>query len=509
MPGLGDASDAVAGLLRTLLGVAIGLMLCAALLALVRDLVAGTGTPLALLVLVVVQAAIGVALLRAETWPLRRLRILEALAFGSTTAYLAGSGYRALALAASQADTTLALARWNTLLVSCVFLILAYGTLVPNPWRRAAVSIGAMAATPVGVALALRAREVPTGPIRELATSQLAMESLSVLVMAVILAILATYIIGRYFDTAYKTRLETMYSLERRIGSGGMGEVWLAEHHTLARPAAVKLIRAATLGRGTVSDLMLRRFEREAKLTASLRSAHTIEVYDFGVTNDGTFYYAMEHLEGLDLATLVERFGPLPAGRVIYLLRQACASLGEAHHKGMIHRDIKPANLFTCRMGLAHDFVKVLDFGLVKTEAHEDGATDLTIEGTASGTPGYMAPEMALDPGAVDNRADIYALGCVAYLLLTGEPVFEASTPLATLLEHVKSTPVPPSERTELPIPEALEAVILRCLDKDPARRYQSATELRAALAACPLEEPWDEARAAQWWMLHLPEMAA
>jgi len=251
-----------------------------------------------------------------------------------------------------------------------------------------------------------------------------------------------------------------------------------------------------------------RRFEREVQATAALRSPHTVAVYDFGSTNDGSFYYVMELLDGLDMETLVQRFGPQPPDRVIQFLLQACDSLAEAHLNGLIHRDIKPKNLFVCRLGLSYDFVKVLDFGLVKSKAMPEMSRDqLTIEGTTTGTPAYMAPEIALGKSNVDGRADIYSLGCVAYWLLTGQLVFEGSAPLSVLLSHIQETPVPPSQRSELEIPAELERIVLACLEKDPDRRPQSATELMALLAADPLSKLWTPQRAESWWRTYEPSL--
>ena len=296
------------------------------------------------------------------------------------------------------------------------------------------------------------------------------------------------------------------YQLVRPLGEGGMGEVWMARHRMLARPAAIKLIKADALGTDPASaKTMLRRFEREARATAALESYHTIDLHDFGVTEDGAFYYVMELLKGVNLETLVKRFGPVRPERVVYLLQQVCHSLGEAHADGMIHRDIKPANIYTCRLGPDYDFVKVLDFGLVKTrETQEAGGTELTAEGVAAGTPAYMAPEMALGKDDIDGRVDIYALGCVGYWLLTGERVFEGDTPLATVVAHVQENPVPPSQRTELHVPETLERVIMACLQKEPANRPQSAGELNEMLAACSLESTWSCEKAKEWWDLHI-----
>lgn len=298
------------------------------------------------------------------------------------------------------------------------------------------------------------------------------------------------------------------YELVELLGQGGMGEVWRARHAMLSRHAAVKLIRPEALGEGrtTRSATVMRRFEREAQATSALRSPHTVELYDFGVGEGGTFYYVMELLEGLNLKTLVEQFGPVRPERVVYLLQQACDSLGEAHARDLVHRDVKPANLFVCKLGLKHDFVKVLDFGLVKPRP-QPGLVEsqLTTDGTAPGSPAFMPPEIAEGAQTIDARADIYALGCVAYWLLTGQLVFVGDTPLAVVLQHVQAAPVPPSQRTEIEIPEALEALVMRCLEKDPAARPQSAKALAAALKAIPFEEPWDEDRAEHWWKTHSP----
>ncbi|MEE9132278.1 MAG: serine/threonine-protein kinase [Gemmatimonadota bacterium] len=322
------------------------------------------------------------------------------------------------------------------------------------------------------------------------------------------IAFVISRVVYRFGRRLKKAREIGSYHLVRLLGRGGMGEVWLARHRMLARPAAVKLIRAEALGTDEASGrTVLRRFEREAQATAALESYHTIDLYDFGVTEEGAFYYVMELLKGLNLDALVRRFGPVPPARTVYLLRQVCHSLGDAHENGMIHRDIKPANIYVCRLGPDCDFVKVLDFGLVKTkEGGEAGATELTVEGIAAGTPAFMAPEMALGKTAIDGRVDLYALGCVGYWLLTGQRVFERDTPLATVVAHVQEKPVPPSERTELQIPRSLERIIMACLEKDPADRPQSAAELDALLASCMLEDVWTTAEAREWWALHMSD---
>ena len=299
------------------------------------------------------------------------------------------------------------------------------------------------------------------------------------------------------------------YHLVEPLGTGGMGEVWRARHRLLAREAAIKLVRPELLGARNEEEtqVVLRRFEREAQATAMLNSPHTIQVFDFGVTQDNTFYYVMELLTGRNLESLVREFGPLPSSRVIYLLRQVAHSLADAHARGLVHRDIKPANIYVCRMGLEYDFAKVLDFGLVKMKHSRDGDTLSTIDQTTTGTPAYMAPETILADADVDRRADVYALGCVAYYLLTGQLVFEADTSMKMLMHHLNTPAVPPSQRTELPIPRELDALILACLEKDPGRRPQNAGELFRMASDCRASDTWDAAAAESWWRIHLPEM--
>jgi eukaryotic-like serine/threonine-protein kinase len=299
------------------------------------------------------------------------------------------------------------------------------------------------------------------------------------------------------------------YRLEEKLGEGGMGEVWRARHRMLARPAAIKLIRPSVAGdaRAGVSDEAVRRFEREAQVIARLRSPHTVELFDFGMAEDGAFYYVMELLDGLDADSLLRRFGPTPPERAIYLLRQVCHSLSEAQSCGLVHRDIKPANIFLCRYGEEYDFVKVLDFGIVG--AVRDAA-DLSLvhtrENTVRGTPAFIAPEQAMGTD-VDGRADIYATGCVAYWLLTGQFVFTAETAMGLLLQHAQTPPTPPSARTELPIPPALDDLVLSCLAKDPTNRPQSARELSHRLAEVEGGSVWTQERARDWWVTHQPAL--
>jgi CHASE1-domain containing sensor protein/tRNA A-37 threonylcarbamoyl transferase component Bud32 len=298
------------------------------------------------------------------------------------------------------------------------------------------------------------------------------------------------------------------YRLGRRLGEGGMGIVYQAEHRMLARPAAVKLIRPATRDDHNERNhqLLLERFEREARATAALHSAHTIQVYDFGRTDRGEFYYVMELLDGLDLETLVQRIGPVEPARVVHILQQVCRSLAEAHFAGLVHRDIKPANIYLCHHGLEYDFVKVLDFGLVRDDRRST-AEDLTATSpdTFVGTPAFCAPEMVAPEIDVDGRSDIYSLGCVAYWLLTGRAVFEGETALAVILAHVDEKPTPPSALSEIEIPPGLESIVMSCLEKEPSRRPRSAEELARGLEACAAAAEWTQTRARKWWETHRP----
>ncbi len=320
-------------------------------------------------------------------------------------------------------------------------------------------------------------------------------------------AVVISHIITRLGREVRDARDLGSYRLGELLGRGGMGEVYVAHHRMLARPAAIKLIRPEKL-EGEGGDQALRvvqRFKREAQAAASLRSPHTIELYDFGETDDGTLYFVMELLDGIDLDSFVDRFGPMPPARAVHVLRQACDSLAEAHTRGLIHRDVKPANVHLCRMGLLHDFVKVLDFGIVKSQHNlATGPSIATAADRMIGTPAFMPPEMALG-GVVDGRADIYGLGCLGYWLLTGELVFDGATTYEVVAQHINAVPVPPSTRSGLPIPVTLDDVILDCLAKDPERRPPDGLELSRRLATSVLHEPWSEQDAERWWRTHLP----
>jgi serine/threonine-protein kinase len=378
--------------------------------------------------------------------------------------------------------------------------VLVFPLVIPNTRRKViAATLLTAAMDPLGLALHFAAGAPTPAPY--------VLWSLFPTLVAAGIAIFIQRVVYQNTVDAGKGGEMGSYRLEELLGRGGMGEVWRASHRLLARSSAIKLIRPDSLGSGGAD--VLKRFEREAQATAALRSPHTVEIYDFGTTEGGTFYYVMELLEGYDSETLVQAFGPLQPARVIHLLRQVCQSLAEAHERGMVHRDIKPANIYVCRYGLEHDFVKVLDFGLVKSNIPIGGHNSaLTAQGIVAGTAEYISPEMARGDAMVDSRADLYALGCVAYWLLTGKLVFEGETPMDILIEHVKTHPTPPSQRVSQPIPPALEELILACLQKDPENRPQSAQEVERRLASVPLPNGWTDEHSERWWKEHPPEQA-
>jgi serine/threonine-protein kinase len=351
-----------------------------------------------------------------------------------------------------------------------------------------------------------------TLPVPSFAPSALAYRAVVLLnpilwsICVIVTATLTSRIIYGLRKTMREANQIGPYTLEEKLGAGGMGEVWRARHRMLVRNAAVKLIRPEPLLAGGSADVLFRRFEREARATAALRSPHTVQLFDFGQAEDGTLYYVMEMLIGMDLENLVSRFGPVPAERAIHILRQVCHSLEEAHKNGLTHRDVKPANIFVSRVGTELDFAKVLDFGLVRLrhDRPDGNGVKLTADGTASGTPAYMAPEIVTGED-YDHRVDIYALGCVAYWLVTGTLVFEAQNPMKMMVEHARTTPQRPQARTELPIPPALEDLIMQCLEKDRAKRPASAGELAKRLAAIQTPSQWTAERAEKWWQTHMP----
>jgi eukaryotic-like serine/threonine-protein kinase len=347
----------------------------------------------------------------------------------------------------------------------CVVIVL-FPALVPaRPRTTLAASFAAAATTAPAYAVSLlitRSELAPVGVLLSLIVPP---------VMCAAMSVFLAMVMHRLGTEVGRARRLGSYELVDRLGAGGMGEVWRARHRLLVRLAAIKLIHPQALGAADAQSAreLRERFEREAQATALLTSPHTVELYDFGVSDDGVFYYVMELLDGVDLETLVRDHGPLPPERAVWLLHQVCDSLDDAHRAGLVHRDIKPANVVATRRGRLRDYVKVLDFGLVKGAPVGVGDVRQTSDATIKGTPAYMAPEAATGEGPVDARSDLYALGCVAYWLLTGELVFDTTSPMKMAIAHATELPPPPSARAPAAVPPELDRIVMQCLAKDPA----------------------------------------
>jgi serine/threonine-protein kinase len=397
-------------------------------------------------------------------------------------------------------------ASWVGLSWVAVWTLLFTIVIPASPRRAVLAALAASSGVPAMAATSLAAYPPAVRPTN----AQFMLAFVYPYLLVVVMAYVGARVIYALGNEVRKARELGSYRLLERIGEGGMGEVWRARHRLLARPAAIKLIRPLDAP-SIVTAEAASRFEREAQAIASLRSPHTVELFDFGIADDGTFYYVMELLDGLDAERIINKFGPMPAARVIHVVRQMCHSLSEAESISLVHRDIKPANIILCRYGEDYDFVKVLDFGIVKAIQEPQGAdgastrTSLTAEHTVRGTPAFIAPEQAVGGRPIDHRADLYATGCVAYWLLTGQLVFSGDTPMQFVAQHAQATPLAPSARIELPIPKELDEIVLACLSKDPADRPQSARELARRLDTVPVAEEWTEALARAWWETHQP----
>jgi len=508
--GAADVSRAVdetRQLLQARLKLAATALFALGVLFLIRDLLLGFQTgerTIGIGQLVLVGGAL-VALYRGRALALEKLRLIELLVFGVTAFRMVYLSYWAILDAARVSDAAGVVEQMLGTTLGFFALIAFYGMFVPNTVRRASVIIGSFG---VIFILMLPVMSYHDPAAWRFIWQVVDIEQRSTMVLVVIFAvgisITASSIIDNLRSEVIEARQMGQYRLTDLIGKGGMGEVWKAKHALLARPAAIKLIRPEVLDPNDPDKAvsMIRRFEREAQNTAKLRSAHTVELYDFGITESGTLYCVMELLDGMDLETMVHRDGPLPPARVRYLVRQVCDSLQEAHDAGLVHRDIKPANILACRMGGSYDFVKVLDFGLAKQ--HDAGGAaeqdvKLTREGMIIGTPAYMPPE-TVTRGVSDARSDIYALGCVMFWLLTGKLVFEGSAAMSMVVRHAQEPPQRPSQVAGHGVPECLDRIVLACLEKQPDNRPQGAAEVRRMLDECDLEDSWSEADARVWW---------
>jgi eukaryotic-like serine/threonine-protein kinase len=458
---------------------------------LVRHIVGAlTGEPLSPVLLgfhiliVFVLAVNTVQLCGACAVSMRKLRIEELVIFGLPAAFFLLLQHWMTLRDAAGGVTPAPLSLW-------LLLIFTYGMFIPNNWRRAAWVIGPMSIAPVLLLLAMMAKYPQ---LRAVMTVVSIMQHVLVMLVAAAASVFGTHLINTLRRAVYEAKQIGQYRLIRPLGAGGMGEVFLAEHLMLKRPCAIKLIHPDHAGDSQV----LARFEREVCMTARLSHWNIVEIYDYGRTDNDTFFYVMEYLPGLSLEDLLDGYGPLPAERVVHLLRQVCQGLREAHGIGLIHRDIKPGNIFASQRGGLYDVAKLLDFGLVKPVT-EAPAARLTQDGGISGTPLFMSPEQACGLPDVDARSDIYSLGAVAYALLTGQAPFEGDNPMEIIIAHVRDEVVQPSHH-RANVPADLEQVILRCLAKSPQDRFQDVESLEQALAKCAVADQWTQAKAARWW---------
>ncbi|MEZ6063533.1 MAG: serine/threonine-protein kinase [Planctomycetaceae bacterium] len=424
----------------------------------------------------------------------RHLRLTELLLFGGSALFLLLFSYVDVSESAATGYLPPIVPPW-------LMLIFTYAMLIPNPnsFTRAAVMISTLAATPITLIIAMH---LTSGTFARLFRENhrfrgTEISAVLMLLLAAIVAAWGQHLIGSLRRSVYEARRIGQYHLKQPLGSGGMGDVYLAEHLLMKRPCAIKLIRAEQAG----DPQVLERFEHEVQATAKLSHWNSIEIYDYGRTDDGTFYYVMEYLPGMDLEELVQKHGRLPPGRVIHLLEQTCDALAEAHTQRLIHRDIKPANVFVARRGHVCDVAKLLDFGLARPIVRpESGNT--THVGTISGSPLYMAPEQFVDD-AVDERSDIYSVGVMAYYLLTGKRPFDNDNPMRVFMAHAQERPRRLCEFCP-DISHELEAIVMRCLEKSPDDRFQAAAALREALLNCQEAGDWTREDAAAWWACHV-----
>jgi len=458
---------------------------------LIRHVAGGlTGEPLSpmllgfhVLVLLVLSSS-ALPLWRRSDLSVNTLRVAELVIFGLPAGFFLMLQHRVTLEDAGRGVMPPPLPFW-------LLLIFTYGMFIPNARRRAGLVIGAMALAPVlldmGIMLAYP-------QIADVLTVVGVLQHVLVLMIGAVASVVGTHLINTLRREVYEAKQLGQYRLLKPLGAGAMGEVYLAEHRMLKRPCAIKLIHPDQAG----DPRVLARFEREVRMTARLSHWNTVEIFDYGRTDDGNFFYVMEYLPGLSLEDLLKRHGPLPAERVIHLLRQTCQALREAHEVGLIHRDIKPANIFAAERGGLYDVVKLLDFGLVKPVG-ENPSARLSQEGGISGTPLFMSPEQARGLGDLDPRSDIYSLGAVAYALLTGRPPFDGSNAIDVLIAHVRDQVVCPSQY-QPDVPSDLECVVLRCLAKSPEDRFQDVDSLEQALAECAAADQWTQWHASLWW---------
>jgi serine/threonine-protein kinase len=452
---------------------------------------------------IVVGLLVGIVALLWTRWPLSlaNLKALELGMVGVLASRITIVQYRLMLTFSQHDDPMMAQLTMKNVVLLTSILVLTYGLYIPKSWRRATMVVVPLALLPFATMLLLNMRyPEEMGWLwrgwRRSETPRYLLFGFDGLILGIVA--LGSAFGARTMSLLRRQVVEArqlgQYRLRRPLGAGGMGEVYLAEHQLLKRPCALKLIRPERVADGKT----LERFEREVRITATLSHPNTVEIYDYGRAEDGTYYYVMEYLRGLSFGELVERYGPLPAARAVHLLRQVCLALAEAHAAGLIHRDIKPSNIFAAKRGGMDDVAKLLDFGLVRT-AETPQAPALSEENQILGTPLFMSPEQAMGVRELDERSDIYSLGAVAYYLLTGRPPFDEGGAIAVLVAHARDRVVPPSE-VRGGIPDDLERVVLRCLAKDAADRFEDAESLERALGECSCAGDWNQVEASRWW---------
>lgn len=444
--------------------------------------------------LTVLLGLLTVKLCRKCDLSLAGLQISELLLFGCPSLFFVMNGIHEAMRTANLPDGH---AYLQYLITPWLLLVFTYAMFIPNTWQRAAAVLAVLGAVPVALLAGLW---YYSPAVRALVArpeySGFVSGQVLIMAIAVLVAIVGVHTIGTLRREAFTAKQLGQYRLKQRLGTGGMGEVYLAEHQMMKRPCAVKLIRPEKSG----DPRMLARFEREVRATAKLSHWNSIDIFDYGHTADGTFYYVMEFLPGHNVGELVEDYGPIPSGRTVYLMDQICAALAEAHGIGLVHRDIKPANIFCAYRGGIFDVAKLLDFGLAKpTLETSPSEPQLTMEGMVTGSPLFMSPEQASGSDDVDARSDIYSLGAVMYYMLTGRAPFVFDNPIKVLIAHASLEVVPPRQINP-DVPEEVQEIVLRCLEKDPEHRYQSAHELQRALRELVLDDAWSTDLAAEWW---------
>ncbi|MBX9652996.1 protein kinase [bacterium] len=447
--------------------------------------------------IVIITGVCSFVLCERYGWRLRQLRMFEYLLFLLPTAYFVYMQSLEASLIVNYVRQTELIqiipALPSRLVMPWICVIFIYAIFIPNSWQRCAAHVVPMAAIPITIFTVI-CLSVPNGT--QILTSPAMLEIVLWLAIPTATAVFGAQTLNTLRKKAAMARELGSYQLKQRLGTGGMGEVYLGEHKLLKRPCAIKLIRPSQ----AADPRAIARFESEVQATAKLTHWNTIEIFDYGHTEDGTFYYVMEYLPGKSLQELVDLYGPMPIERSIHLLKQVCDGLKEAHDMGLIHRDIKPGNIFSSYRGGVWDVAKLLDFGLVKSVVPDENvSTSDSTEGLVVGTPLFAAPEWTLRDGSLDPRSDIYSLGAVGYFLITGRPVFTHKSPVKLLFAHANEPVTPPREFNSL-VPHDFESVILRCLEKSPDDRYSNVEQLADALQRCSHANGWTQQDAVRWW---------